>query len=435
MANHVQMMLVVIAIGSQFRPLWAALSHHSRESPDQPSSRPGGDSTRGEDKSLSLSIGSKMSLLSQQADSALTTVGTAAAVKSSESASDGFVPDQVLSKIQSVECLEDKMKAISSNCATPGQTPKKDITPTDESYCSTRKGGELLTISTYPHFSDPCCNSGGEYFCDPDDLLAKEDQQSIQKDLNIFGGTHPVQCPTYYTENYRPGQSSVGSTKSSFHHNDNYDQRLDRTFWLGIALAKDLPPSESDPDSLQTMGLLLLDKWGLTQPLDVCAHSALLIIVPGERVAHIASASCEFICQERGGPEVVTAVLAALDTGGVVAAVKAGILETGRVVKKLNRLAKRRLAGPGGFDGRQGMQLGTEEEMVKSEKAWAFGQQAIFGLVIGSIFMTILASIVICCVPSLRMKAEEEIFGDPRFSLSRSKALTNKTIAERHKPV
>merc|ERR550537_1331596 len=132
-------------------------------------------------------------------------------------------------------------------------------------------------------------------------------------------------------------------------------------FWLGIALAKDLPPSESDPDSLQTMGLLLLSKWGLTQPLESCPHAAILIIVPGERVAHIASSSCEFICAERGGPEVVTATLGALDTGGVAAAVKAGILETGRVVKKLDRLARRAEM--------EKAQRGIEESWDRSERA------------------------------------------------------------------
>jgi hypothetical protein len=405
MANHAQLLIVVIATGTHFRPLWAALSHHGGKSPDQLSLRHGGDSPLGDGKVFSLSSSPKMSLLSHQTDSSATGGASASGTSSEasgDSASDGFVPDQVLHNIHSIECLENKMEDVSSNCGGPNQVAKVAKLPYDESYCSSRKKGELLSISTYPHFSDGCCHSGGEYFCDPDEILSEKDQKSVQKDLNVFSSMHPVQCPRLAPYRY-------------FQHNENYDQRVDRSFWLGVALAKDLPPSESDPDSLQTMGLLLLSKWGLVQPLEVCSHAAILIIVPGERVAHIATSSCEFICAERGGPEVVTAVLGALDTGGIEAAVKAGILETGRVVKKLDRLARQKKA--------KRAQEGIEEELIRSERAWSFTQQAIFGLIIGAIFMTICGGIIICLVPSCREKAENEIFGDPRFSLSMRKAL------------
>jgi len=398
MIKYTELMLAVIAIGTQLRPLWAAVSHHSRKSPNQPSFRLGGDSSGGEGKSQSATSSSQVSLLSHQTDVTLATVGSASSAKLSDKtgSSDGFVPDQVLHNIQSVDCLEEKMADVSSDCGGL-QVAKSAKVPNDESYCSNRKSGDLLSISTYPHFSDDCCHSGGEYFCDPDELLTKEQRKSIQKDLNIFASIHPVQCPRLTPYRY-------------YQHNENYDQRYDRSFWLGVALAKDLPPSESDPQSLQTMGLLLLSKWGLTQPLEVCSHAAMLIIVPGERVAHLATSSCEFICQERGGPEVITAVLGALDQGGPEAAVKAGILETGRVVKRIDRLARRKRT--------QSAKEGYEEQLVRSERAWSLTQQVIFGLILGSIFMTICGGIVVLLVPSLREKAENEIFGDPRFSLS-----------------
>jgi len=422
MVNHVHQLLVVITIATQLRPLWAALSHHSEKSPDQLSLRHGGDSTRGEGKSISSNGGPQMSLLSHRTDLVVAAKSASSAksldrrsvnsrAKSSEASNDGFVPDQVLGDIQSVACLEEKMQDVSSNChtksqgAAPGSGPAQAKVPTDESYCSNRNSGDSLSISTYPHFTEDCCHSGGEYFCDPDELLTKEDQKSIHRDLNIFASIHPVQCPRLTPYRY-------------YQHNDNYDQRYDRSFWLGVALAKDLPPSESDPDSLQTMGLLLLSKWGLTQPLEVCSHSAMLIIVPSERVAHIATSSCEFICAERGGPEVVTAVLAALDSGGPAAAVKAGIQETGRVVKRLDRLARRKRAASA--------QVGYEETMVRSERAWSFAQQVIFGLIIGAIFMSICGGIVVCLVPSLREKAENELFADPRFSLSKRPLVTDR---------
>merc|ERR1719386_28340 len=145
-------------MGAQFRPTQAALSHHSGKSPDQPSLWLGGGSMGGEGKSLtSIQNRSKVSLLSDQVDSASAveqkwkTSGAVSAKYGGSKESDGFVPDQVLHQIQSIDCLEDKMNDISSNCHK--QVTKAAIVPTDESYCSTRKSGELLSISTYPHFS------------------------------------------------------------------------------------------------------------------------------------------------------------------------------------------------------------------------------------------------------------------------------------------
>jgi hypothetical protein len=379
-------LLAVIAIGTQLRTLWAAVSHHNRKSPDQPSLRHGGDSTRGDGASLSATTSSELSLISpvppakaallsaRTKDKAVSTSDSSAT--SSSDSYDGFVPDPVLHGIDSVDCLEKKMQDVSSDCVSHRVAPAA-VVPTDESYCSSRRSNvdghydsfgrntgpnEILTISTYPHFSDECCHSGGEYFCDPDNLLTEQDQKDIQKNLNVFANIHPVQCPRLTPYRYSGishngrGDRSLPRDKANYddqnydrsynyryyQNNDNYDQRYDRSFWVGIALAKDLPPSESDPDSLQTMGLLLLSRWGLTQPLEVCSHAAMIIIVPEERVAHIATSSCDFICAERGGPEVVTAIIAALDEGGPAAAVRAGIIETGRVVKRMGRLAKRK---------------------------------------------------------------------------------------------
>jgi len=280
MVKFVHQLLLVFAIVTQLKPLWAAVSHHSGKFPDHLSLRHGGDSTRGDGKSPMSSGNSQLSLLTHQTESLSAAGSSISSSKSSEATDDGFVPDQVLGSIQSIDCLEEKMQDVSSNCHKLNQAgaPAAPKVPTDESYCSNRNDGEALSISTYPHFSEGCCNSGGEYFCDPDKLLSEDDQKSVHRSLNIFAGIHPVQCPRVAPYRY-------------YSHTDNYDQRYDRSFWLGVALAKDLPPSESDPDSLQTMGLLLLSKWGLTKPLEVCSHAAMLIIVPSERVAHIATSS------------------------------------------------------------------------------------------------------------------------------------------------
>merc|ERR1719486_1262548 len=65
-----------------------------------------------------------------------------------------------------------------------------------------------------------------------------------------------------------------------------------------------------------------------------CPTTAMLIILPDHHEAFLSAPSCEFICQSRGGPEVVAETLAALDKGGVAAAINAGIAEVDRVLSQ-----------------------------------------------------------------------------------------------------
>merc|ERR1719401_1628880 len=66
---------------------------------------------------------------------------------------------------------------------------------------------------------------------------------------------------------------------------------------------------------------------GSPQPYLRCPNTGMLIVVPGSRRAFLSSASCEFVCQERGGPEVVMSTLVALDAKGTAAAVTRGVEE------------------------------------------------------------------------------------------------------------
>merc|ERR1719433_1810051 len=63
-------------------------------------------------------------------------------------------------------------------------------------------------------------------------------------------------------------------------------------------------------------------------------RAAVLIFLPQIHTAFLSSASCEFICQRLGGPEVVTATLVELHRDGPLAAVKAGMREVYSVVTK-----------------------------------------------------------------------------------------------------
>jgi len=125
-----------------------------------------------------------------------------------------------------------------------------------------------------------------------------------------------------------------------------------KEFNLAIALADDWPMTELDPKSMQYFGRVLMTQWGLMpiyngvdngNPVNefharwhheqgFCPNTAVLFILPKYREAFLMSPSCEFICESRGGPEVVAATLAGLDHG-IEAAILAGIEQFDRVLR------------------------------------------------------------------------------------------------------
>jgi len=94
-----------------------------------------------------------------------------------------------------------------------------------------------------------------------------------------------------------------------------------QTFQLGVAVLKgeELPRHSTDPNSLQQLANYIMARWDMmpsyngvaVSPDDsrACpAAAAMLLVLPDLQKAYLGSASCEYICAEHGGPEVVLAV-------------------------------------------------------------------------------------------------------------------------------
>lgn len=249
-----------------------------------------------------------------------------------------------------------------------------------------------MQMSVYPDYHEHCCNSGfdpvtnsgGEYFCDPGKFLTDEESKSVHKELNIQRVYHPIQCPKLASYRYEAS-------------NDNFDQRSERSFFLGVAVAS-VPVTEADPESLQDFGMLLLSRWGLIEQYEVCSHAAMLIVLPDTHVAFLASNSCEFICKDYGGPEVVSAVTTALNDGrGLNTAINAGIKEVGRIVKDSDDKHRAARKAPAS-------QQSLEDELLQSDRAWASTQQAIFFITLAFLVAAVVAGFVFLMLPSIRDK-------------------------------
>lgn len=195
---------------------------------------------------------------------------------------------------------------------------------------------EPLGIAVYPSWRQRRCRSGGELLCDPEGVLGMgKAKQDILLALHEFHEQVYVQCRkkgAMYDERY-PGEVLTEEQLFSF----------------GVAIASHFPEM-TDAQTLQTFGQVLMSRWGMlptyngassstteslrNRPLhdQGCPNSALLILFPETGEAYLSSASCELICNDRGGPEITAAVEAALQAGGPVAAVKAGLEQVRRVL-------------------------------------------------------------------------------------------------------
>lgn len=213
------------------------------------------------------------------------------------------------------------------------------------------------------------------YMCDPTQALTPQERVDLQNELQTLRYDVPVQC---------------GSLQ-----NDPEGERHLQPFYLGVALATEWPRSQQDPASLQWLGESLVSRWnmdhlytGSHRPYAMCPNSAMLIILPDSRQAYLASQSCEFVCAERGGPEVVTAILAALDRQGVAEAVQVGIREVYRVLQHTDPMSDTPYSAPA----RRGPSLGL----------WNFLQRLIFGLaVLALIGSLVVAFAVLLLAPGL----------------------------------
>lgn len=385
-------------------PLRRAVPQSDKDSPAPPEAPPDQLPARaaltqrhgGGDGAKEGSASFRMSLLQGASDNAHVALGNANVAlgeqkKTPDSGDEGtyvgsgwgesgrIVPDKILDNLQSIPCLEAKRDGQSY--ATPCGGTYHSMGASVDPVCLSRRS-ETLTIATYPKWNEPCCNGAGGYFCDPDKVLSREENAVTQQDIEKFSSTHSVACPRLMP--YHAG-------------NGTFNQRMDRSFRLGIAIAKDFPAGEADPDSLANFGLLLLNKWGLHEQRDLCPHSAILILLTGVRQAFVASASCEFICNEKGGPEVVTAMLEALDTKGAAAAIEAGVETAGRIIRQRDRFHREARLGPGTV-----AKGGLIDRLAASEYSWKLAQQILLGIALITMVVSVLTGTLIFFVPSAR---------------------------------
>lgn len=242
-----------------------------------------------------------------QVDAGAGTNASAGAKAAAPSAADAprwtghYLTNTELVPIDTIACLQAKQQNPALNCSGL------------DAHFFVRSQGPL-NIGNYPSWQDPMCNANGEYFCDPENLLTLEERQDITAQLRRLRDQTNVICRSRET--------------------DPIDTWHFRPFYLGVALAKEWPVSESDADSLQTFGRILAARWNMSYmwdgspaPYSRCASDGMLIILPDRNQAYLSTPSCRFICRERGGMAVSLATLTKLDMGGTLAsAVSAGIV-------------------------------------------------------------------------------------------------------------
>lgn len=239
-----------------------------------------------------------------------------------------------------------------------------------------------LGIGTYPNWQETICRSHGEFFCDPEVTIPESQVLDVVKSLNYVKQTARVTC----------GQLE---SKLSFS-----DKTHTRPFNFGVAIADNWPQSEKDPMSLQKFGLLLMTDWGLMPMYNGvdqgngvneafawkdyaanCPNAAVLIVLPKYGTAFLSSPSCEFICEDRGGPEVVNAVVERLNRDGNVGmAVQAGIEEVGRIIRETDAASLVEAEEPSYRT--QNRMATWEAKLLRQEDTWNFLLRLVFVLVI-----------------------------------------------------
>lgn len=278
-----------------------------------------------------------------------------------------------VSGIMTIECLELRQKDPRDPCVSggPAATPSSTPAPTEE------QPGPL-NMGNYPSWRDPECHSNGALFCDPEGLLQGNltIAKSITDLLLDFKAMSSVTCGE--VEAQVAGDPQLKHT---------------RKFNLGVALADEWPESEMDAGSLEKFGNLLMTQWGmlpfyngvdtmngLNQPgspsqADTnCPNAAVLIILPRHHEVYLASPGCQFICQERGGQMINTAMLDALETGGLAFAIETGVKEVSQMLHMMTPQTMENF----GYRTYFRREPSIRERWLKSENDWIFMIRLVF---------------------------------------------------------
>jgi len=314
-----------------------------------------------------------------------------------------LLADSDLYHLNSIDCLEKAQRGeIDPKCSPPKKEKKKEEKeekeeekPVPQVYQTMAQG---WWVGHYPHFKSEQCHGHGEHFCDPDGLLNETQRCKVAQELNRFARNHDVMCDV-------PGTGNQ----------EKYP------FFLGIALVKRLPDLLLDQNSMNHFGEGVLARWGLLEDR-VCPNSAVIVIAAETHQASLASSSCEFICEERGGLGIEIRVRETLTmTGSPFKAALGGIAEFSNVLKQESPLyempgvglpAKKPLlsheltdkidnAGltleelTGGYDINEVPASDKDRKdlatyLAHREGSYALVQRAVFGIIIGSAIVTLL---------------------------------------------
>lgn len=224
-----------------------------------------------------------------------------------------FLTDTELSPITAITCLEAKQRNPMIECESTEVTGR--------GFMHNYFGTGNFHIGNYPHYKSPECKGNGEPFCDPFNTLTPLQRANLTTALGQLRSRVNVLC---------------GRTL-----NDAVDRRHYQPFYLGIAIVMNFPLLETDPESLQQFGRIVAAQWnmdrdyvGESTPYHHCPNTGILVIIPDKEQAFLSTSSCEFICKDRGGPEVAIATIRALvkEDGGIYPAVWAGMREVYRVL-------------------------------------------------------------------------------------------------------
>jgi hypothetical protein len=249
--------------------------------------------------------------------------------------------DAELQGISTIACLKAKQEDPSVVCVySANGTLREKPPPAPRGFEK-----ETLGVGSYPSYRDGRCNANGEFFCDPEKLMPYGSRMRFLEELQYFREQTQVRCGRL--------DSRLDPSRK--------DHTIYHPFNLAVVVADAWPPNDVDPASLQKFGLVIMSEWGLmpiyngvdsghtVNEYDTwdeytmnCPNSAVLIILPRYRVAHVAAPSCEFVCSQRGGPEVANAVVRALDRGGddtLALAAEEGLVEMRRILRETTPLS------------------------------------------------------------------------------------------------
>lgn len=290
-----------------------------------------------------------------------------------------MLTDTELTPIDNIACLEAKQFDPKVNCS-------------DLSKLQQRSPGVSMALNAgnYPTWKDPRCNSGGEYFCDPDSLLSAEQRLQLVATMKKLRTTQKITC----------GPQLQHDPVDKWHY---------EPFYLGVAIAKDFPLHESDSQSLQSFGRILAGRWNMTFPWDGnpgfyarCPNEAMLIILPDKRQAHLSSPSCMFLCEDKGGPEVATATMLGLDSHGLMAGVSAGMNEVYAALAKTSPMHEpgwqpiEKTAGTWDFNEANATKSSVGGDISWDESFWQWAQRILFGFSVLMLAGSIVVALLVC---------------------------------------